>query len=248
MDRAIRRFRRPLKRRVGNAFTLLELLVVLTILLMLTALLLPILTRAQIRWKQETCQQNLRHLAQAALMYARDHDDFPPPAAINVGREVVGRTWYRGNVYWPLLLLPYVSGGDRQVFRCPDAPFETPRFGPGMEWHTYAINAQVAVRIPNHLGLTPRKLSSVGRQEAAGLFVDSAGVCLLYEDDFIARPVSDLAHYGGMNSMGRSTYPSHQNGINLVFVDGHAVWIPVESYIGNAEAGRCLWGGSCAPI
>ena len=63
-----------------RAFTLVELLVVLGIIAVLTAILLPALSGAREAAKQTACASNLRQLATASLTYATENQGFWPPA------------------------------------------------------------------------------------------------------------------------------------------------------------------------
>jgi prepilin-type N-terminal cleavage/methylation domain-containing protein/prepilin-type processing-associated H-X9-DG protein len=61
-----------------TGFTLLELLVAITIIAILAALLLPVLSKAKTRALTVECQGNLKQLQLAWQMYVNDHDDFIP--------------------------------------------------------------------------------------------------------------------------------------------------------------------------
>ena len=63
-----------------RGFTLVELLVVISIIAMLMTLLVPILVGARDSGRQVVCASNLRQIAISALMYSGDNDSYFPPA------------------------------------------------------------------------------------------------------------------------------------------------------------------------
>ena len=63
--------------RIGG-FTLVELLVVIGILALLTAILFPVFLSARRRAQQSACVSNLRQLYGASTLYAQDSDGFLP--------------------------------------------------------------------------------------------------------------------------------------------------------------------------
>jgi prepilin-type N-terminal cleavage/methylation domain-containing protein/prepilin-type processing-associated H-X9-DG protein len=80
----------PMKQNTRKAFTLIELLVVITIIGMMTAVLLPALTRAKQQGKTIVCRSNLRQFAIAAMVYTEDNDGFFPLAYLySAGNPVV---------------------------------------------------------------------------------------------------------------------------------------------------------------
>lgn len=70
------------RRQSGRGFTLVELLVVVSIIALLIAILLPSLKRAREGAKRVACNSNLRGIAQAGLTYAADD---PEEQAIPIG-------------------------------------------------------------------------------------------------------------------------------------------------------------------
>src|SRR5699024_506820 len=60
-----------------NAFTLVELLVVITIITILIAVLLPALQAAREASKEIQCLSNLRQVMTALYSYSIDHDELP---------------------------------------------------------------------------------------------------------------------------------------------------------------------------
>ena len=85
-------------------FTLVELLVVVGILALLTALLLPVFGRVRENGRRAACQSNLHQIGLAMQEYLQDNDHRYLPANIGFPH--------------PHPLLAYV--GDSRVFVCPD--------------------------------------------------------------------------------------------------------------------------------
>ena len=68
-----------------TGFTLLEMMVVLTVSGILTALLLPALFSAKEKSRRVVCKANEEQVLTALHFYANDNDDYLPSAADNVG-------------------------------------------------------------------------------------------------------------------------------------------------------------------
>ena len=66
-----------------RGFTLIELMVVITIIAMLAAILLPTLARAREAANRISCASNLWQLGMALLMFAGEHDGLLPPGTPN---------------------------------------------------------------------------------------------------------------------------------------------------------------------
>ncbi|MDR3711039.1 MAG: type II secretion system protein [Capsulimonadaceae bacterium] len=118
------------------AFTLIELLIVMTIISLLAAILFPVMATAREHARQSVCISNLNQITRSVAMYEQDYDDRCPMyftgLTVTPGSRVPG---YGGapnppNQYWPELIAPYVqrqSGHDLNtasaIFICPSAPY-----------------------------------------------------------------------------------------------------------------------------
>ena len=85
----------------SNAFTLVELLVVIAVIGILLALLLPALRRAREKARSAKCMTNMRNVGQAFHQYTINSDDYMPIS------------------YWSLQIWPYLKNHD--VLWCPSA-------------------------------------------------------------------------------------------------------------------------------
>ena len=63
---------------MAKAFTLVELLFVVAIIAVISALLFPILWTARASARRTACISNLRQLGLACTMYAQDYGEYPP--------------------------------------------------------------------------------------------------------------------------------------------------------------------------
>ena len=63
-----------------KAFTLVELLVVISIVALLMSIIMPALSKVRIQARETICMSNARTLGQAALLYASNNDDLYPQA------------------------------------------------------------------------------------------------------------------------------------------------------------------------
>jgi prepilin-type N-terminal cleavage/methylation domain-containing protein len=96
--------------RIQKAFTLVELLVVITIIGMLVALLLPAVNAARAAGQKAKCQNNLRELGHAVLEYTTAHDYFPGYRQPLTMSTATGSS--KIVVNWQVVLLPNLGRND----------------------------------------------------------------------------------------------------------------------------------------
>jgi prepilin-type N-terminal cleavage/methylation domain-containing protein/prepilin-type processing-associated H-X9-DG protein len=148
---------------VRQAFTLLELLVVLAIIGLLAALLLPALSRSRAAGQQGRCVSNVRQIAVAIDLYTADNEqEFPLNYDGLAGRQLVPN-WAYGNMADPFerrdadvlvdpartLLTPYLKTA--RLYKCPSDRTDAVR--------SVSLNCRVQ---PVRLSGAPRWLGGAG--------------------------------------------------------------------------------------
>jgi len=120
-----------------RAFTLVELLVVIGIIVILIGILLPVLVRARQQAQQTACAANLHQLGLAMTMYTQENRSFPGAHFVSSGRNIIE--------CWPVRLRKYLKG-NQKVFYCPS---EDPR----CQWTAETPGAvEVAQQVHTSLG------------------------------------------------------------------------------------------------
>ena len=96
-----------------HGFTIVELLVVISVILILAAIITPAVHKAKAKARRVQCLANIRQVGQTAIMYAQDYDDDLPRAAAF-------------DAWW---LLPGIASTKYlkdEVRHCPNQPGATP--------------------------------------------------------------------------------------------------------------------------
>lgn len=213
-----------------RAFTLLELLVTLGIIVVVVGILLPALGAARDHGRSVKCLSNVRQIAVASSGYAADNADFIYPTS----------QMYMGVPYFEQLQrsghLPRTS----QVHRCPedadegaDDGWANNAKGDDVRVTSYAINGYLAANHDPYYGVSIENIKGPAETVFAGESVEAvdkdhfmpmywgtAGPIHPGPGAMMARPRQIDASEG--NRPGIITRDRHGNGSHFAFADGHA--------------------------
>jgi len=133
VERHPARYRRNAK---PSAFTLIEVLVVVSILSILASILLPVMATARESSRRSACLSNARQAGLAILIYAQDNDESFPNGLNENGS---GRIWPAEG--WAGQTSVYLH--NPHVLACPDDTTFAGLTGPVDQPVSYAMNANV---------------------------------------------------------------------------------------------------------
>ena len=179
-------------------FTLVEILVAVSITVILLSILLAGVSQAYRRTRRQTCLSNQRQIASAIMLYAQDNDErFPDYHSIEAYRDanpaVVHQLFCQGiqpsEHSFIYFVKPYLKNS--QVARCPDD--RDWREG-GREMVSYEYKLWLA---------EGRTISAIP---------EASGMALLWEQ------------WGYHSGDGHGSEYSRSTEMNVSFADGHAKW------------------------
>ena len=217
-------------------FTLIEILVVISILAILAALLFPVFSQAKESAKKTTCISNLRQGADALLLYCSDNDERYPIGADSADRLIF--LWTPETSEWPQvqqmqrtmpvlrdILNPYIrsydlwrcasdTGGTDAAYRDSDGQDVNVNLAPNafVKWGTsYAYRVRLGMQ---------------GVADPAGCVVGS-GAFQIDRGPSVSALLCDISgQWHGMREANLSRR-------NVAFADGHARMQERDAFLGS---------------
>ena len=212
------RFTLPLNS--GQAFTLIELVVVLAMLAVLGGLLLPVLAATHDRDSRAICQYNLRQIAVVATQYAGNNDDYVLPAAQNL----IALAFETNQLPQTVLNEVGVTTNGNSIWTCPNRP-GLPSWN-GAQW---VIGYQYYGGISNWIN----NIASSGHTSDSPVKLSLSKPNWMLAADAIMQPLGFGTGWGSYGDF--SNLPAHHTadsmipqGGNEVFCDGSVQWIDLE--------------------
>ncbi len=205
--------------RVSRAFTLVELLVVLAIISILTALLLPALKNARESANRVACMSNLRQVGITTLMIGQDNGGWINGTG---SRDVLPPS----NGTWWDLVTNYLRSSTLIGYT---APKEMSKACPGMKGGqngSYPYGANSAF-VYYYTVATPQEMHSLDEAK----FPEKTFLIAECYYWYPQTPTAFDATCSGAWGSGVYEYPRHKGrGLNFVFVDGHGEFLKASTW------------------
>lgn len=197
-----------------QAFTLIEISIVIGILCLLAAIIFPVLSRVHEKGRQTTCQSNLRQLGLALQQYAADNNSVLPSwwgTTYNPNSRDRDETIPAGGICWTNQMLPYFKSWD--LVHCPSASKDRlshkeldaiDLVGIPTGRPDYHFNANLSALNETRI-LVPAKVVTFGESTAESAYM------------YVSSP-------WGPGRVGQGG-DRHFGGANWAFYDGHIKWL-----------------------
>jgi len=213
------------KKKSQIGFTLLELLVTVSILAILAGLLIPVLSRSREAAKRIQCVQNLRQLHVASQFYWEDNrsEAFRFRGTSTNGGEVFWFGWLQRGAegartydFTPSPLFPYL--GSKQAGLCPSFTVVSIPYKPKAKGSTIAYGYNLHLSSP--ASSPPVRISAIKNPSGTALFADAAQVNTFQAPASVDHPMVEEFYY--VNDQEPTAHFRHQARLSAVFCDGHA--------------------------
>jgi len=224
-----------------SKFTMIELLIVVSIIMILASLLLPALQRAKEKTYEIKCKSNLHQIGMATGGYSNDYGGWLPFGYVQ------GDNWsgYGGKSIgaWYVLLAPFFTIPVYDFYRLGNS-------AAGLNGPCIFTCPSQKLNYPTPLPVTYAPSS----RSAVGVLLNSDPFYYQAHLNKIKRPsqkawlmdvTSSMPQYINTNQIGTASSifsPCHSNGSNILFFDFHVGWISYEKAIHDLQ-GDCIFFG-----
>ncbi|MDR3709316.1 MAG: DUF1559 domain-containing protein [Capsulimonadaceae bacterium] len=250
-------------RHIQDAFTLIELLIVIAIIAILAAILFPVFATAREKARQSTCISNLKQIGVAFTQYEQDYDEMTPCGSVN-------------KAGWAGYIFPYVKSN--AAFLCPDdtyvnanSAYQTESYCMNL-WLNWAVPSgkQNAVSIVQMTApastvlicetyggffLRSNPIGEWSSMECDGRLVPGGGDTTVrdYRTGLLNNtPQSSATGEGDWQftpTSGAHQQPAHSGGSIFLACDGHAKWLQGTKVSSGSppdtSAAAQSWGKAC---
>ena len=230
------------------SFTLVELLVVVTIIGFLAGLAVPGISAALGKARDGACLSNLRHIGTAMLSYPVDNNGYLPRGNMNSDG---GYEWYKALYNYIPTLNAQISGRQvNKIFLCPSEKQPPTQDTTCCQYTvSFALEAgDSATAVTGTNGNGPRTMASIEAPSKTILMVDGKIGLLAYpystESTSTWNSVrSDLSRGAPAQTTKISFRHSSKSGINALYADGHVGTINWSERFDTNKLSEVIWRG-----
>jgi len=219
--------------RQKHGFTLVELLVTVTVLALLAGLLLPALARAKKKCRAAVCRNNLHQVGLSLNLFLADHDAFFPRA---VGYDLPESPDVEAGIS------RYLTGQSK-VVECPDGE---ELVTPAAIFHArYGYNAWGSGPGFHESMLGLGGAGALSPQRMAESAIVSPGEMVAFGDTAF-----DFGVPMGPARVNRGAEPPHAHhfgGANMIFCDAHVEFALVSRWTAQTDMARKRWNNDNLP-
>ena len=220
-------------------FTLVELLVVISIIALLLSIMMPALSRARGQAKKVVCSSRVKQHALGLSMYISENKGYlPPPLAPGPNPWIIAG----GTAYWQTQIANYVVGKnalatsnmpDGPMWLCPEQTVVNKK-RIGCNW--YATNSNLCTWNnttvnPKADTVTPYKLMNI--KQPATILYETDAVEHIVSYDYSGANWSYPYYRSGGKSMGRVNDARHLGRENILWLDMHVSTLSEKEFMGN---------------
>lgn len=197
----------------SKGFTLLELMLVIAIIIIITSMLFPAISKARDKAKQLSCLNNQKQIILMAVNYSDSFNGY-----------FLFSNYSDGSCWGKILK----NGGEAYSIDTLSCPAEMTHFTEYKDNYHYGINIKTFGATPAHAQYKPQKISAVAAKGSPSLVLTFADSTPLNSNP---TPNTDTAHVimrGAVYPLDNSSfcYPinikRHNKHANVAFLDGHA--------------------------
>lgn len=201
-----------------NHFTLSELLTVIMLIMLLTALLLPAAMRARGKAAQVDCLSNLRQLGLAFLMYSHDYRGRLPPYITG------GGIYQHPGTNWARYTWPYYQ--NLMLLDCAASPQSGPVDDSVSALHLYDGN--YGWNYDGTQGNNGPLHAHIDAPARGYLLCDSGDPCLIYGANHWDNLMEELDLDWNSRAEGANR---HLDKVNVLLVDGHSEQLTLTNFL-----------------
>lgn len=222
-----------------NGFTLLELLVTISVIALLVSLLLPSLAKAKSNARAIQCKATLKRLSLGIYLYVDQYEVYPP--------DYFDYPTRNGGVYHALDYLgysitPQVPGSDTfSRFSCPESKQQEVKGYTSFNnygYNSFGWNLAAITALPLGLG---------GKNGGVGIgFIPTREAMVEAPSEMIA--ITDALR-GDINAVAPDHWPTprHHHNAQTLFCDGHIAGISLTNLVAPNNATRRHWQNDHQP-